>query len=400
MKRLCAMAALMTAAALPLSAAELTDGVVRIGVLNDQSGTYSDFGGITSVDAARMAIEDFDGAARGIPVELVHADHQNKPDIAASTARRWYETDRVDAIADLTSSAVAIAVNTMARDMGRITLMTGPGTTAVTNADCSPTGFHWGWDTYSQSVSTAAALLEQGYEDWYLLVADYAFGHQMEADLRRVIEEDGGRIVGSIRHPLSTMDFSSFLLQAQASGASLIALANGGIDTINSIKQAGDFGITLGGQSLVGMVVVISDVDALGLETAQGLTLTTSFYWDRNEESRAFSERFFERNGRMPGMIQAATYSAVLHYLKAIEAAGTDDAAIVADKMREMPVEDAFTQNGVVRADGRMVTDMYLARVKAPAESERPWDYYEILATIPRDNTAIPIEESNCPFID
>lgn len=379
------------------NAAELSGGVVKIGVLNDQSGTYSDFGGKGSVAAAEIAIAEFNPSAKGIKVELISADHQTKPDVASAIARKWYETEQVDAIADLTGSSVAIAINNMARDLKKITLMTGPGTTALTNKECSPTGFHWGWDTYSQSVSSASALLDKGYKDWFILSADYAFGHQMAADLSRVVTEKGGKIVGSVKHPLGTMDFSSFLLQAQSSGAQLIALANGGSDTVNALKQAADFGIAQNGQALAGMVVVMSDVKALGLQSAQGLTFATSYYWDRDEHSRAFAKKFIERRGVMPGMIHAATYSAVLHYLKAIEAAGTDDATAVAAKMRDMPVNDDFTQTGKIRADGRMITDMYLVQVKSPKDSKSEWDYFDILSTIPAEQTAAPLSQTTCP---
>lgn len=392
------MAALLVSTSMA-NAFELSGDVVKIGVLNDQSGTYSDYGGEGSVVATEIAIEEFGPEAKGMKVEMVTADHQTKTDVASSIARKWYEAEGVDVITDLTGSSVAIAINGMARDMKKITLMTGPGSTALTNAECSPTGFHWGWDTYSQSVSSATALTEQGYNDWFILVSDYAFGHQMEADLTRVVTEEGGQIVGTVKHPLGTLDFSSFLLQAQSSGAQLIALANGGTDTVNSLKQAADFGIAAGGQVLAGMVVVMSDVAALGLETAQGLTFTTSYYWDRDERSRAFAEKFVERTGVMPGMIHAATYSSVLHYLKAVEAAGTDEAVAVAAQMREMPVEDNFTQTGSIRPDGRMITDMYLVKVKSPSESTGEWDYFEILSTIPAEQTAAPLEASTCAHV-
>ncbi|PZU24235.1 MAG: ABC transporter permease [Shinella sp.] len=397
MKTILTLAAALLASSAISNAAELSGGSVKIGVMNDQSGTYSDFGGKGSVVAAEIAIEEFNPSAKGIKVELISADHQTKPDVASAMARKWYETEQVDAIADLTGSSVAIAVNNMARDLKKITLMTGPGTTALTNKECSPTGFHWGWDTYSQSVSSASALLDKGYKDWFILSADYAFGHQMVADLTRVVTEKGGKIVGSVKHPLGTMDFSSFLLQAQSSGAQLIALANGGADTVNALKQAADFGIAQNGQALAGMVVVMSDVKALGLQSAQGLTFATSYYWDRDERSRAFAKKFIERRGVMPGMIHAATYSAVLHYLKAIEAAGTDDATAVAAKMREMPVNDDFTQTGRIRADGRMITDMYLVQVKSPKDSKSEWDYFDVLSTIPAEQTAAPLSQTTCP---
>ena len=381
------------------SAQQLSDGVVRIGVLNDQTGTYADFGGLTSVEAARMAAEDFSAEAKGIEVEIISADHQNKADIAAGLARRWFDVDKVDAIADLTNSAVAIAVNTIGKEKGKVTLMTGPATTRLTNEDCSPTGFHWVFDTYSQSVGTAKSILEQGKKSWFLLTADYAFGHQMAAELTRVVEEGGGSIAGSVNHPLGSPDFSSFLLSAQSSGAEIVGLANAGTDTINAIKQAGEFGIVKGGQNLAGLVIVISDVHALGLDRAQGLLATTAFYWDRDDASREWSQRFQERTGRMPGMVQAGTYSSVLHYLRAVEAAGTDDGPTVAARMKEMPVDDFFAPGGTVRADGRLVKEMYLVEVKAPAESTGPWDYYKVLRTIAPEDTVQPLEKSACAYV-
>lgn len=381
-------------------AQELSDGVVRIGVLNDQTGTYADFGGLTSVEAARMAVEDFDAEGKGINVEIVAADHQNKADVASALARRWFDVDGVDAIADLTNSAVAIAVNTIGKEQGKITLMTGPATTRLTNEDCSPTGFHWAFDTYSQSVGTAKSILEQGKQSWYLLTADYAFGHQMAAELTRVVEEGGGSIAGSVNHPLGSPDFSSYLLQAQSSGAEIVALANAGTDTINAIKQAGEFGITQAGQNLAGLVIVISDVHALGLEAAQGLLATTAYYWDRDDDSRAWAQRFNERTGRMPGMVQAGTYSSVLHYLRAVEAAGTDDGPAVAAKMKELPVDDFFAPGGTVRADGRLVKEMYLVEVKSPGESTGPWDYYNVLRTIPAEDSVQPLEQTACAHVD
>lgn len=380
-------------------AQELSDGVVRIGVLNDQTGTYADFGGLTSVEAARMAVEDFDAEAKGIKVEIIAADHQNKADVASALARRWFDVDGVDAIADLTNSAVAIAVNTIGKEQGKITLMTGPATTRLTNEDCSPTGFHWAFDTYSQSVGTAKSILEQGKTSWFLLTADYAFGHQMATELTRVVEEGGGKIAGNVNHPLGSPDFSSYLLQAQSSGAEIVGLANAGTDTINAIKQAGEFGITQSGQNLAGLVIVISDVHALGLDVAQGLLATTAFYWDRDDASREWAQRFHDKTGRMPGMVQAGTYSSVLHYLRAIEAAGTDDGPAVAEKMRELKVDDFFGSGGTVRADGRLEKEMYLVQVKTPEESKGDWDYYNVLQIIPAADATQPLEQSLCPTV-
>lgn len=398
MKYHLAIAALLASTALA-AAQGISGDVVRIGVLNDQTGTYADFGGLTSVEAVRMAVDDFKAQTKGIEVEVVAADHQNKADVASALARRWFDVDGVDAIADLTNSAVAIAVNTIGKEQGKITLMTGPATTRLTNEDCSPTGFHWAFDTYSQSVGTAKAVLEQGRKSWFLLTADYAFGHQMAAELTRVVEAGGGEVAGSVNHPLGTADFSSFLLQAQASGAEIVGLANAGTDTINAIKQAGEFGLAEAGQNLAGLVIVISDVHALGLKAAQGLLATTAFYWDRDDASRAWSERFFERTGRMPGMVQAGTYSSVLHYLRAVAATGTDDGPTVAARMKQTPVDDFFAPGGTVRADGRLVKEMYLVRVKSPGESKGDWDYYDVLQTIPASDAAQPLELSACPFV-
>jgi branched-chain amino acid transport system substrate-binding protein len=378
--------------------AQIPGGGVRIGILNDQAGPYGDFGGKTSVDAARMAAEDFGGKVLGRPIEIIVGDHQNKPDVASAIARRWFDTEGVSAIAELTNSAVALLVQQVAKEQGKITLSTGPATTRLTNEDCSPTGFHWAFDTYSQAVGTARAVVAEGGRSWFLLVADYAFGHQMASDLNKVVKASGGSIVGEVRHPLNTADFSSFLLQAQSSKAQVIGLASAGADTINSVKQAAEYRIAASGQKLAGLVVVISDIHALGLATANGLIFTTAFYWDRDEPSRAWSKRFFERTGRMPGMVQAGTYSAVLHYLKAIAAAGTTDGKAVAGKMRELPVDDFFAK-GRVREDGRMMHDMYLVEVKTPAESKAAWGYYKVLRRIPAEQVAQPLSESKCPLV-
>ena len=381
-----------------LAMAQPTSDVVRIGVLNDQSGLYADFGGTTSVEAARMAVEDFGGQVLGKKIEIISADHQNKADIAATTARKWFDVDGVSAVADLTNSAVALAVQQVAKEKGRVTLSVGPATSRLSNEDCSSTGFHWAFDTYSQAIGTAKAVVSSGGKSWYIVSADYAFGHQMAADLDRVVQENGGTVEGQVRVPIGTNDFSSFLLQAQSSKAQIIGLANAGADTVNSIKQAGEFGITAAGQKLAGLVVVISDVHALGLEAAQGLLFTTAFYWDRDPASRDWSQRFYDRTGRMPGMVQAGTYSSVLHYLKAMQAAGSTDGPAVADKMRELPVDDFFAQ-GTVRADGRMAHDMYLVEVKTPAESKGPWDYLKVLQTIPAEDATQPLSQSKCDLV-
>jgi branched-chain amino acid transport system substrate-binding protein len=378
--------------------AQTPAGVIRIGILNDQSGPYADFGGKTSADAARMAVDDVGGKALGKSIEIIIGDHQNKPDVGSAIARRWFDVDGVSAVAELTNSAVALAVQLIAKEKGRITLFTGPATTRLTNEDCSPTGFHWAFDTYSQAVGTARAVVAEGGKSWFLLVADYAFGHQMASDLTKVVKASGGTLVGEVRHPLNTSDFSSFLLRAQSSKAQIIGLASAGADTINSVKQAAEYRIAAGGQKLAGLVVVISDIDALGLATANGLIFTTAFYWDRDDASRVWSKRFFERTGRMPGMVQAGTYSAVLHYLKAMQAAGTTDGKAVADKIRELPVDDFFAK-GRVREDGRMMHDMYLVEVKPPSESKAKWDYYKVLRSIPAEEAAQPLSESKCSLV-
>jgi branched-chain amino acid transport system substrate-binding protein len=371
---------------------------IRLGVLNDQSGTYADFGDRTSVLAARMAVEDFGGVVIGRPIEILDADHQNKPDVASEIARNWLDRQGVHAIAELTNSAVALAVQQIARERGRVTLLTGPATTKLTNEDCSATGFHWVFDTYSQATGTAKAVLAEGGKTWFLLVADYAFGHQMARDLTDVVQANGGSVLGQVRHPLSSTDFSSFLTQASSSGAQIIGLANGGTDTINCIKQAGEFRITRQGRKLAAMVVVISDIHALGLETSQGLLFTTPFYWDQDESSRAWSRQFFARAGRMPGMVQAGTYSAVTHWLRAIRAAGTDNGLRVAAEMHEMPVDDFFA-HGSIRKDGRLMHDFLLAEVKSPEESKYPWDYCKLRRRIPADEAAQPLFLSRCTLV-
>jgi branched-chain amino acid transport system substrate-binding protein len=390
--------ALCTGLVLNGADAQSSDGVLRIGILNDQSGPYADFGGKTSVDAARMAVEDMGDKVLGRSIEIIIGDHQNKPDIASALVRRWFDVDGVSAVAELTNSAVALTVQQIAKEQGRITLSTGPATTRLTNEDCSPTGFHWAFDTYSQAVGTARAVIAEGGKSWFLLVADYAFGHQMASDLGKVVKSSGGTVVGEVRHPLNTSDFSSFLLRAQSSKAQIIGLASAGADTINSVKQAAEYRIAAGGQKLAGLVVVISDIHALGLATANGLMFTTAFYWNRDEASRVWSKRFFERTGRMPGMVQAGTYSAVLHYLKAMQAAGTTDGKAVAEKIRELPVDDFFAK-GRVREDGRLMHDMYLVEVKAPNESKATWDYYKVLRRIPAEEAAQPLSVSKCSLV-
>lgn len=393
-------AAVLAASALPAAAQEISDDVVKIGILNDQSGVYADFGGKWSYEAALMAKEDFGDTVAGAPIEIVTADHQNKADVAANIARQWYDTEQVDAIMELTTSSVALAVQGISKDKEKINIVTGAATTELTGEQCSPYGFHWVYDTHALAVGTGGALVEQGGDTWFFLTADYAFGYSLEEQTTELVKSAGGEVLGSVRHPLSSNDFSSFLLQAQSSGAKVIGLANAGLDTANAIKQASEFGIVQSGQRLAALLFTLSEVHGLGLEAAQGLTLTEGFYWDRDEESRAFAERFMERTGRMPNMVHAGTYSAVLQYLKAVKEAGTDATEPVAEKLHEMPVNDLFAGNGTVGANGRMFHDMYLMEVKTPEESTQPWDYYKVLSTIPGDQAFIDPADSGCPLVE
>jgi branched-chain amino acid transport system substrate-binding protein len=394
-----ALAALPQGAPAQTSGAQISDDVVRIGVLTDYSGPFAALSGPGGVIAVRMAVEDFGGKVAGKPIEVIEADHGNKADTASAIARKWFDVDGVDMIADLPNSSIALAVQELARERKKMTIISASGTSALTGKSCSPTGFQWTWDTYSVAVSTGKAVVQQGGKNWFIVAADYAFGHGMADDLATLVKANGGSIAGTIFHPLNTADFSSFLLQAQSSGADVVALANGGTDTVNSIKQAGEFGLTGGKQKLVGLAIFITDVHAMGLANAHGLLLTTGFYWDRTPETRAWSKRFFERHHAMPTMAQAGIYSGVIHYLKAIEATKTDNAEIVAQKMRDTPVQDFFAEHGKLRADGRLVHDIYLAQVKAPEESHQPWDYYNILRTIPGEESVRPLAESDCPLI-
>jgi branched-chain amino acid transport system substrate-binding protein len=379
--------------------AEISGNAIKIGVMNDQSGLYADLAGQGSVEAARMAVEDFGGSADGVPVEVLSADHQNKPDIGSNIVRQWIDVDDVDVIVDVPTSSVALAVTEIVKEKDKVFLVSGAATTQLTGEACSPNTIHWTYDTYALAVGTGRAVVQEGGDSWFFITADYAFGHQLEEDTSNVVEAEGGEVLGAVRHPLSSSDFSSYLLQAQGSGAKVIGLANAGSDTTNSIKQANEFGITQAGQQLAGLLLFITDVDALGLDVAQNLALTTGFYWDTNDETRAWSERFNERVGQMPTMIQAGVYSAVTHYLNAIKESGSDDAKTVIDQMKATPVNDFFATNGTIRDDGRMVHDMYLARVKTPDESSGKWDYYEILRTIPGDQAFLALEDSTCALV-
>jgi branched-chain amino acid transport system substrate-binding protein len=373
------------------------DGPVKIGVLNDQSGIYADLAGPGSVEAARMAIEDFGGNALGKPIELVAADHQNKADVGAAIARTWYDQDGVDMTVDFSNSSVALAVQAVAKDKQKITLITA-ASSAITGKACAPYSAQWVYNSHSNGYSLARVLTERGLKSWFLLTVDYAFGHAFAADIRKAVTDAGGTVLGEVRHPLNTADMSSFLLQAQASQAKAVALASAGSDMTTAIKQAGEFGIAQQA-TLVAPIVFITDVHAMGLKSAQGLQFITAFYWDRNDESRAFAKRFYERRKAMPTMTQAGVYSAVLHYLKAIEAAKSKEAAAVMQKMRELPVNDPFTHNGTLREDGQLMHDMYLVQVKKPEESKGPWDYYNVLQTIPAAKLFQPLGESECPLV-
>jgi branched-chain amino acid transport system substrate-binding protein len=379
--------------------AEISGNAVKIGVMNDQSGLYADLAGQGSVEAARMAVEDFGGSINGAPIEVLSADHQNKPDVGSNIVRQWIDVDNVDVVVDVPTSSVALAVTEIVKEKDRVFLVSGAATTELTGAACSPNTIHWTYDTYALAVGTGRAMVEEGGDSWFFITADYAFGHQLEEDTSRVVQEQGGQVLGSVRHPLSTADFSSYLLQAQGSGAKVIGLANAGTDTTNAIKQANEFGITQAGQQLASLLMFLTDVDALGLDVAQNLVLTTGFYWDMNDETRAWSQRFNERVGQMPTMVQAGVYSAVTHYLNAIKETGSDQAKAVVDQMKATPVNDFFAKNGTIREDGRMVHDMYLARVKTPDESKGEWDYYEILRTIPADQAFVPLSESKCELV-
>ncbi len=381
--------------------AQLPDRPVKVAVLTDMSGTYSAMGGAGSVVAAQMAIDDCLAAeCKGMKIELVSADNQNKADVAANKAREWFDRDNVDAIADLTNSAAALAVQKLAMDKQKIALFSGPATTRLTNEDCSPTGFHWMFDTYSQSAATARAIVANGGKSWYFITVDYAFGHSLEKDAADNVKALGGTVVGQSRHPLNASDYASFLLQAQSSKAQVVALANGGQDTVNVLKQAREFGIVQRGQKLAALLVFLSDVHALGLNTAQGLMFTDGFYWDYDDASRAWSARFQKKYKDLkPTMVQAGVYSSVLHYLRAVAATKSVDARTVAQKMREMPIRDPIMHNASIRPDGRVIHDMYLFRVKSPAESKGPWDYYTKVGTVPATEAFQPLSKSTCALV-
>jgi len=380
--------------------AQISDNIVKIGVLSDMSSLYTDLAGAGSVVAAKMAVEDSGIEKRGVKVEIVSADHQNKPDVGSSIARQWYDVDKVDVIVDVPNSGVALAVNQITRDKGKAFLVSGAASSDLTGKACSPNTVHWAYDTWMLANGTGSSIVKTGGDTWFFLTADYAFGLALERDTEAVVLKNGGKVLGKVRHPLNTQDFSSFLLQAQASKAKIIGLANAGGDTTNSIKQAAEFGIVKGGQNLAGLLVFLTDIHALGLATAQGLIITNTFYWDMNDQTRAFAKRFAERDkGIHPTMVHAGVYAAVLHYLKAVEALKSDDGTKVVAKMKEMPTDDPLFGKGTIRADGRKIHPAYLVEVKKPSESKGAWDYYKVRATIPADQAFRPLADGGCPLV-
>jgi branched-chain amino acid transport system substrate-binding protein len=401
MQRLISLSALALALGCGAAEAQYTDDTIKIGVMNDMSGTYSDLSGQGSVLAARMAVEDFGAAAKGMKVQIIGADHQNKPDVGSNVARSWIDTDKVDVIVDVPTSSVALAVNEIVRDKNKVFLVSGAGASDLTGAKCTPNTIHWTYDTWALANGTGQALVKTGGDSWFFLTANYAFGLALERDTAAVVQKNGGKVLGQARHPFPSNDFASFLLQAQSSKAKVIGLANAGADTTNAIKQAAEFGITRGGQSLAALLAFITDVHSLGLQTAQGLVMTEAWYWDMNDANREFAKRIAPRNkGVHPTMVHAGVYSAVTHYLKAVEALKSDDdgRAIVA-KMKEMPTDDPLFGKGKVREDGRKIHPMYLFEVKKPAESKAPWDYYKLRATIPENEAFRPLAEGGCPLV-
>ena len=398
--KLAAVFGCVTVVALTTTAfAQMSGVVVKIGVLNDMSGLYADIGGPGSVEAARVAITDFGGTVNGKKIELISADRQNKPDVGSTIANQWFGNDGVDAIVDVPTSSVALAVQEVARNKSKVFLISGAAASDLTGKACSPTSVHWTYDTVALANGTGAAVVKAGGDTWFFMTADYVFGHALERDTAKVVEDNGGKVLGKVRAPLNTADFSSFLLQAQASKAKIIGLANAGGDTINSIKQAAEFGIVEGGQKLAGLLVFISDINSLGLQTANGLQLTESFYWDQNDATRAWSKRFFDKMKREPTMVQAGVYGPIMHYLAAIKATGSDDGPTVVKQMKATPVNDFMTKHGKIREDGTLVRDMYLFEVKKPSESKGPWDYYKQIAVIPGEEAFKLPGPNQCPLV-
>lgn len=381
------------------AAAQVSNNVVKIGVITDLSGLYSDLSGQGSIVAAKMAIEDFGKTVLGKPVELLTTDSQNKADVSSTKAREWIDEQKVDVLMDLVPTNVALAVMQVAQQKNKLAIVVGSASSTITNEKCTSTSAHWMYDTYSSSVGTGKALVKRGGDSWYFLTADYAFGKSLEKDVADVVTGSGGKVTGSVKHPLNSSDFSSFLLQAQASKAKVIGLANAGGDTVNAVKQAGEFGIASKGQLVAPLLMFISDVHAIGLKHAQDMYLTEGFYWDQNDATRAWSRRFFAIQKKMPTMAQAGMYSAVLHYLKSVKAAGTDETAVVMKKMRELPISDVVIPKGTLREDGRVVHDMLLLQVKKPNESKAPWDYYKIAGTVPANEAFRPLAQSGCALV-
>jgi branched-chain amino acid transport system substrate-binding protein len=380
--------------------AQVSDNLIKLGVLTDMSSLYTDLSGAGSVLAAKMAVEDSGIEKRGYKVEVISADHQNKPDVGSGIARQWYDVDKVDVILDTPNSGVALAVNQITKDKGKAFLVSGAASSDLTGKACTPNTVHWTYDTWMLANGTGSAIVKTGGDSWFFLTADYAFGHALERDTEAVVLKNGGKVLGKVRAPLNTQDFSSFLLQAQASKAKIIGLANAGGDTTNSIKQAAEFGIVKGGQNLAGLLVFLTDIHALGLPTAQGLVVTNTFYWDQNDPSRAFAKRFSGANkGIHPTMIHAGVYSSVLHYLKSVEALKSDDGTKVVAKMKEMPTDDPLFGKGSIRVDGRKIHPAFLVEVKKPSESKGPWDYYKVRATIPADQAFRPLADGGCPLV-
>ena len=400
MKRTLMSVAVAAALGCTAAQAQVSDNLIKVGVLSDMSSLYTDIGGAGSVVAARLAVEDSGVEKRGFKVEIISADHQNKPDIGSAIARQWYDTDRVDVIVDVPNSGVALAVNQITKEKGKVFLANGPASSDLTGKACSPNTVHWTYDTWMLANGTGGAIVKTGGDSWYFITADYAFGHALERDTAAVVTKNGGKILGAVKVPLNNQDFSSFLLQAQASKAKIIGLANAGGDTTNAIKQAAEFGIVKGGQSLAGLLVFVSDIHALGLQTAQGLILTNTFYWDMNDSTRAFAKRFAPLNkGIHPTMVHAGVYASVLHYLKAVEALKSDDGTKVVAKMKEMPTDDPLFGKGTIRVDGRKIHPAYLVEVKKPSESKYPWDYYKVRATIPAEQAFRPMKDGECPLV-
>jgi branched-chain amino acid transport system substrate-binding protein len=393
------MAGLAYAVSGGAASAQISDDVVKIGVLTDMSSLYADATGKGSLAAVQMAVADYGSKVKGKPVEVIAADHQNKPDVGVNIARNWYDNEKVDAIFDVPTSSVALPISALTREKNKININSGGGSSDITGVACSPNTVHWTYDTYALSNVAGKAMVKRGEDTWFFITADYAFGMALERDAANVVKESGGKVLGNVRHPLNSSDFSSFLLQAQASKAKVIGLANAGGDTTNALKQASEFGITQGGQKMIALLQEITDTHALGVKATQGLIVTDAFYWDMNDETRAFSKRFYEKVGHMPTMIQAGLYSATMHYLKAIEAIGTDEAPKVMAQMRATPINDFFAKGGKIRIDGRMVHDMYLFEVKKPEESKGEWDLYKLLATVPGDEAFRPLDKGGCPLV-